>query len=71
MYVTWDYVYKKKCGKCDESRRINVTLPSGRVVSDDCRCRESKKKYYPEKSVLYQLSERSIRKKDDNRERER
>ena len=57
--VNKDYVYKKKCDKCDNNRQIKVTLPSGKVVLDDCRCRESKEKYSPQKNVLYRLSENS------------
>lgn len=27
---SWEYLYGPKCDKCDESRRIEVTLPSGK-----------------------------------------
>lgn len=57
--VSWDHRYKKKCDKCDERRIIQVTLPSGRTVDDECSCRVNKKVYYPKENVLYELSERN------------
>lgn len=57
--VSWDYRYKKKCDKCDKNRRIQVVLPSGKTVDDECDCRVSKKVYYPKENVLYELSERN------------
>lgn len=57
--VSWDYRYKKKCDKCDKNRRIQVALPSGNTVDDECSCRVSKKVYYPKENVLYELSERN------------
>jgi hypothetical protein len=57
--VSWGYRYKKKCDKCNETRRIQVTLPSGRTVDDECSCRVNKEVYYPEENVLYELSERN------------
>lgn len=57
--VDWDYWYKKKCDKCDKYRRIQVTLPSGKVVDDECSCRVSKKVYYPKENALYGLCERN------------
>lgn len=51
--VNYGYQYKKKCGKCDKSRKIKVTLPSGNVVDDDCKCGERKKVYYVSKKLLY------------------
>ena len=57
--VSWDYRYKKKCDKCDKNRRIQVALPSGKTVDDECSCRVSKKVYYPKENALYELSERN------------
>ena len=57
--VTWDYQYKKKCDKCDKYRIIHVTLPSGKVVDDECKCKVSKKVYHPQENVLYELIERN------------
>ena len=57
--VSWDYRYKKKCDKCDKNRRIQVVLPSGKTVDDECSCRVNKKVYYPKENVLYELSERN------------
>lgn len=57
--VSWDYRYKKKCDKCDKNRRIQVVLPSGKTVDDECSCRVNKKVYYPKENVLYELIERN------------
>lgn len=57
--VDWDYQYKKKCDKCDVNRRIQVVLPSGKTVDDECSCRVSKKVYRPKENVLYEFSERN------------
>lgn len=50
---------KKKCDKCDKYRKIEVTLPSGNVVDDDCKCGERKKTYQPKENLLYMLSDTS------------
>lgn len=57
--VKWDYQYKKKCNKCDKDRKIKVTLPSGNVVDDDCKCSISKKVYQLRENLLYMLSDTS------------
>ena len=57
--VDWEYQYKKKCDKCDVHRRIQVVLPSGKTVDDECSCRVSKKVYRPKENVLYEFSERN------------
>lgn len=56
--VDWDYLYKKKCNKCGESRKIKVVLPSGKTVDDDCKCGISKKVYHPQEERLYKLSDK-------------
>lgn len=56
--VDGDYWYKKKCDKCDKYRRIQVTLPSGKIVDDECSCRVSKMVYFPKENALYELCER-------------
>lgn len=54
--ANWTYMYKKKCDKCDKYRQIQVTLPSGRIVDDNCSCGQiSKKVYYPQENILYEL----------------
>lgn len=58
--ANWNYMYKKKCDKCNKYRKIKVTLPSGKVVEDECSCGQiSKKVYYPQENRLYELSERN------------
>ena len=57
--VNWSYQYKKKCDNCDKYRKVKVTLPSGNVVDDDCKCAERKKTYQLEENQLYMLSDTS------------
>ena len=39
---SWEYLYGPKCDKCDEDRRIEVTLPSGKKIEDDCEFDKSR-----------------------------
>lgn len=55
--ANWSYQYKKKCDKCDKYRKVKVTLPSGNVVDDDCKCAKRKKTYQPKENLLYMLSD--------------
>ncbi len=56
--LDWEYLYGPKCDKCDENRMIDVILPSGNVVKDDCQCRKSETKVMiPERMVRYELSD--------------
>lgn len=55
--VKWHYQYKKKCDKCNFWRNIEVTLPSGNVVDDACKCKVSKKVYHPKENVLYEMND--------------
>ena len=56
---SWEYLYGPKCDKCDKSRRIEVTLPSGNKVKDECECDKSRMKVMvPEKMVRYELADR-------------
>lgn len=51
-------LYKKKCDKCNEYRKVKVTLPSGRVIYDTCcDCGMSKTFYYPEACELYSFQD--------------
>lgn len=56
--VESEYLYKKKCDKCDISRNIQITLPSGRVVDDRCKCNVTMEVYKPKQYELYELSQR-------------
>ena len=56
--VDWALQYKEKCDECNDERHIQVTLPSGKIVDDDCKCRVNKKVYHPKEYVLYELSGR-------------
>ena len=56
---SWEYLYGPKCDKCDKNRRIQVTLPSGNQVNDECECEKSRAKVMvPEKMVRYELADR-------------
>lgn len=52
--------YKKKCEACNDVRKIQITLPSGKTVDDDCKCDVNAKVYEPKSYVLYELSGRSV-----------
>lgn len=55
----WEYLYGPKCDKCDKDRRIEVVLPSGKTVKDECQCGKSRMKVMiPERMVRYSLEDR-------------
>lgn len=55
----WKYLYGPKCDKCDKNRNIEITLPSGKKVNDDCECDKSRMKVMvPERMVRYELANR-------------
>ena len=55
----WKYLYGPKCDKCDKDRRIEITLPSGNKVKDECECEKSMVKVMvPEMMVRYELADR-------------
>lgn len=55
----WEYLYGPKCDKCDKNRHIEITLPSGNKVNDDCECDKSRAKVMvPERMVRYELANR-------------
>ncbi len=56
--VTWENLYKQKCDKCDSWRKVKITLPSGKVVEDDCKCRKYAKIYFPKANVIYEMEDR-------------
>ncbi len=53
----WKYQFKKKCDMCNEYRKIKVTLPSGNVVDDVCKCGRFKKVYHTSERLLYALED--------------
>lgn len=56
---SFEYKYGPKCDKCDKNRQIEVSLPSGRKVNDDCECRKTQAKVaVPERMVRYELADR-------------
>lgn len=57
--VDWEYLYGPKCDKCDKDRRIEITLPSGNTVKDECECEKGRVQVMvPEKMVRYELADR-------------
>lgn len=54
--VEWDWQYKEKCETCNDGRKIQITLPSGKIVDDDCKCDVKEKVYKPRENVLYEIS---------------
>ncbi len=52
------YGYGPKCDKCDKNRKIQIKLPSGRVVDDNCKCEANKRFYYPVSYEMYEISDR-------------
>jgi len=50
-------LFIEKCEKCNDSRSIKVTLPSGRTVNDGCSCCKSIRAYIPQKNNLYEFTE--------------
>lgn len=72
--VTRKLVLPPKCDKCDKYRMIHFKSPSGKDLTEPCKCAKGKKVFYPEELELlriYQGRERIIRyyaplKTDDN-----
>lgn len=57
--TTWKYLYGPKCDKCNEGREVEIILPSGRKVNDECGCSRSKTKVMvPKRMVLYEIADR-------------
>lgn len=56
--ASWSFRYKEKCDKCNSDRQIQITLPSGKIVNDECKCCIREKVYYPKENVLYELTGR-------------
>lgn len=55
----WQYLYGPKCNKCDENRKIDVVLPSGNTVKDECQCQKSRMKVMiPERMVRFEIADR-------------
>lgn len=55
----FSFLYGPKCDKCDDSRQIEISLPSGKKVKDDCECRMSQARVaVPERMMRYELADR-------------
>lgn len=55
----YTYLYEDKCDKCDENRRIEVVLPSGKKVMDDCDCGNTKRRVcVPERMMRCEIADR-------------
>lgn len=51
-----DYMYEK-CDKCDENRFIHFKSPSGKELTENCKCAERKFTYYVEEARLVKFIE--------------
>lgn len=59
--TTWEYLYGPKCDKCNEDRKIEVALPSGKKVNDECECSKIQMKVMvPQRMVLYEIENRDL-----------
>lgn len=57
--ISHGYAYGPKCEKCDENRQIEIILPSGKKVYDDCKCRtEGAQFFYPIPCELVEISDK-------------
>lgn len=57
--TTYEYLYGPKCDKCDKNRKLEVILPSGKKVKDECECSMSRAKVIiPERMVMYEIADR-------------
>lgn len=50
-------VYEKKCDKCDNARKIHFTSPSGKDMTEDCKCAKNIIKYEPCEYELYSFQQ--------------
>lgn len=58
--TTWEYLYGPKCDKCNKGRKVEIILPSGTKVNDECECSRSKTKVMvPRRMVLYEIADRN------------
>ena len=58
--ISWKYLYGQKCDKCDKERYVEVALPSGKKVKDECDCRKTEAKVmHPIRKILYEISDRN------------
>ena len=56
--ISYTYVHGPKCEKCKEDRTIDIRLPSGRMVVDNCKCQTAAKKfYYPKEYTLVSIKD--------------
>lgn len=46
------YVYKPKCDKCDDKRKIHYVSPQGRNCEENCMCADRYYKYVPSPQFL-------------------
>ncbi len=56
--ISYTYVHGPKCEKCKGDRTIDIRLPSGRMVVDNCKCQTAAKKfYYPKEYTLVSIKD--------------
>lgn len=58
--VNTSAVYKQKCDKCDDDRNISFASPSGKEMTEDCKCSIPYNKYSPVEYELYSFQQNSF-----------
>lgn len=55
-------MYGPKCSKCNKSRNITITLPSGNTVQDECECQKRRSfVMIPVQTILHEIENRDYR----------
>ena len=47
--------YQEKCDACNRSRQVEIKLPSGRMIFDNCLRKKGKEVYHPEEYGIYRI----------------
>lgn len=48
-------MYREKCDKCDDDRKIHFSSPQGKKYTEDCQCAKCYCKYYPLEATLSKI----------------
>lgn len=58
--VTWKFDFPPKCDKCDKDRMIHFKSPSGKDLTEPCKCANGKKEYFPLELHLIRINQGDI-----------
>lgn len=53
--IEYEYVQGEKCDKCNDNRMIGYKTPSGKQLSEDCKCAKRYTYYYPSQTEIVML----------------